>query len=140
VARIDVWCPLPAGAALPCGQLLHCRNASAIFQAGHVLLSIMGDTRRDISLVLPDAATPLDFLVAAYRSEEVPLEMRLEAAKSAALYMHPKLIAIAGMAPRGEVLRLSGGLPLLPGTETQMPQGVVIEGEVIRPEEPDDHA
>jgi hypothetical protein len=41
-----------------------------------------------------DEETPLEFLLAAMRSEDIPLEQRLEAAKAAAPYVHPRLSAI----------------------------------------------
>jgi hypothetical protein len=81
-------------------------------------------------LNLPAEATPLDFLVAVYRDEELPIAQRLEAARTAAPFMHPKLIAIAAIAPEGDPpMRIRGGLPLLPGTQTIMPVDKVIEGE-----------
>ena len=39
--------------------------------------------------------TPLDFLCAVYRNEELPLSVRMRAAQEAAPYMHAKLGAIA---------------------------------------------
>jgi hypothetical protein len=73
-------------------------------------------------LVIPDEATPLEFLTATYRDERVPFDMRLDAAKAAAAYTHPRLIAVHAIAAQGEKIVLSGGLPRLPGTETIMPE------------------
>lgn len=38
--------------------------------------------------------TPLEYLVSIYQDEEQPERMRLEAARSAAPYVHPKLSAV----------------------------------------------
>jgi hypothetical protein len=38
--------------------------------------------------------TPLDFMLGAMRDEEQPINIRLDAAKAAAQYVHPKLSAV----------------------------------------------
>ena len=38
--------------------------------------------------------TPLDYLVAVYQNQKMPERMRLEAAKAAAPFVHPKLSAV----------------------------------------------
>ena len=45
--------------------------------------------------------TPLDYLVAVYQNEKMPERMRLEAAKIAAPFVHPRLSAV-DMDLRGE--------------------------------------
>jgi hypothetical protein len=39
--------------------------------------------------------TPLDYMVSVMRNKKLPLDRRLEAAKSAAPYIHPKLASVA---------------------------------------------
>lgn len=40
------------------------------------------------------SSDPLSFLIAAMRNEELPIDKRLQAARDAAPYLHPKLAAI----------------------------------------------
>ncbi len=42
----------------------------------------------------PDEGTPLEFLTSVFRDEAVDLGMRLEAAKAAAPFVHPRLAAV----------------------------------------------
>jgi hypothetical protein len=61
--------------------------------------------------------TPLDYLLAVMRGENLGLEMRLEAAKAAAPYVHPKLAAIdtTHRGPDGGVLEVRWkGFPVEP--------------------------
>jgi hypothetical protein len=101
----------------------------------------MADDDNGVPLVIdiqlaPDA-TPLDFLTAVYRHSDVPLSMRIDAAKNAAMYKHPRLVAIAAVAPGGEHITVRGGLPALPGATTIMPgEGPVIEGSVVEAKQP----
>jgi len=95
--------------------------------------SIMADDDSGSPLVIdirlaPDAS-PLDFLTAVYRHSSVPLGMRLDAAKNAAMYLHPRLVAIAAVSPQGERFEIKGGLPALPGSPTIMPghEGPIID-------------
>lgn len=102
--------------------------------------SIMADDNSGSPLVIelrlkPDA-TPLDFLTAVYRHPSIPLGMRLDAAKNAAMYLHPKLVAIAAVAPGGERFEIKGGLPSLPGAPTIMPrrESPIIDLKANKPE------
>ena len=45
--------------------------------------------------------TPLEYLLGIMRDEELPIELRFEAAKAAAPYVHPKLAAIEHSGPDG---------------------------------------
>ena len=45
--------------------------------------------------------TPLEYLLGIMRDEELPVELRFEAAKAAAPYVHPKLAAIEHSGPDG---------------------------------------
>jgi hypothetical protein len=86
-----------------------------------------------VDLGLEDDASPLEFLMAVYRSNIVPINLRVDAAKNAAMYVHPKLIAVAAVKTGQEKLMLSGGLPNLPGANVVMPKAKVqIEGEVAK--------
>lgn len=53
--------------------------------------------------------TPLDYMLRVMRSESQPSDIRLDAAKSAAPYVHPKLAAIE--------MTGKGGAPLIPDAE-----------------------
>lgn len=97
-----------------------------------------------IRIEMAPNATPLEFLEAVFRHNDVPLGMRLDAAKNAAQYRHPKLQMHKMLDDTNGPLVIEGGLPMLPGVETRMPQRL-IEGEVVRPAppakpEPDDGA
>jgi hypothetical protein len=48
--------------------------------------------------------TPLDYMLSIMRSESQPSDIRLDAAKSAAPYVHPKLAAIEHTGKGGEPL------------------------------------
>ena len=50
--------------------------------------------RQAADLALQSGDTPLDYLLSVMRDGEAPVEQRLEAAKAAAPYVHPKLSAI----------------------------------------------
>ena len=42
----------------------------------------------------PQAGSPLEFLTSVYRNEALPLDLRIDASKAAAPYVHPRLAAI----------------------------------------------
>jgi hypothetical protein len=93
----------------------------------------VSDDDLKVELGLPDDATPLEFLTAVYQSELLPVNVRLDAAKNAAMYRHPRLIAVAAIKASDEKLYLSGGLPTLPGTTIDMPSNKVqIDGEIVK--------
>ena len=50
--------------------------------------------RQAADLALQSGDTPLDYLFSVMRDAEAPAEQRLEAAKAAAPYVHPKLSSI----------------------------------------------
>jgi hypothetical protein len=50
--------------------------------------------RQAADLALQSGDTPLEYLLAVMRNDAVPAEQRLEAAKAAAPYVHPKLSSI----------------------------------------------
>lgn len=63
----------------------------------------------------------LDFLRAIQRDRKVPLQTRIDAAKAAAVYEHPRLAQINQDMTVGATIRIEGGLPDLPGTNIIMP-------------------
>lgn len=102
-----------------------------------------------VKIVLAEDATPLEFLLAVMRHSDAPLVMRLDAAKTAAMYIHSRKATLR-IEESGKIsLDIKGGLPPLPGTNTvmpddegyQAPSGATIDGatgEVVAEE--DDHA
>ena len=56
--------------------------------------SVNRKTERFHKAVTEYGTTPLDFLLAAMADDENPMPMRLDAAKSAAPYVHPRLAAV----------------------------------------------
>ena len=76
---------------------------------------------RSVRLRLPKNATSLDLLRAVYRHPRLPAEVRIEAAGMALPYEHPRLVMIAPASTEARTIRIVGGLPRLPGTETIMP-------------------
>jgi hypothetical protein len=50
--------------------------------------------RRVADMAAQSETTPLDYLLSLMRDVEAPVEQRLEAAKAAAPYVHPRLSAI----------------------------------------------
>jgi hypothetical protein len=80
--------------------------------------------QRNIRLRLPPNCTALQFLQKVYSHPRIPMETRIEAATQALPYQSPKLIAVVtnNASNSGEqVLRIVGGLPRLPGTDTTFP-------------------
>lgn len=80
--------------------------------------------------VAEEGLTPLDFLLRVMRNAKNPPAIRMEAAKAAAPYVHPKLAQISTQAGQAVTIIVEGGLPKMPGTETIMPKldGPVIDG------------
>jgi hypothetical protein len=53
------------------------------------------EVRRERAIeLIKSGSSPLDFMLAIMRDEKVDLRTRLEAAKAAAQYIHPRLVAI----------------------------------------------
>jgi hypothetical protein len=80
--------------------------------------------QRNIRLRLPPNCTALQFLQKVYMHPRIPMETRIEAATQTLPYQSPKLIAVVtnNNSNSGEqVLRIVGGLPKLPGTNTVFP-------------------
>ena len=50
--------------------------------------------REDLARLIEKEQTPLQFLLKAMNNEKMPFDVRLEAAKSAAPYVHPRLNSI----------------------------------------------
>jgi hypothetical protein len=71
---------------------------------------------RKPQLDLPHDADAKEFLLAAFRSDAMPLELRMQAAAAVAPFVHappaPKLVA--DIAPGERVVVIIGGLPALP--------------------------
>jgi hypothetical protein len=65
--------------------------------------------------------TSKDFLRAVYTCSRLPMSTRIEAAKAAAAYEHPRLQQVASDITAGVRLIIEGGLPNLPGTNVIMP-------------------
>lgn len=62
-----------------------------------------------------------EFLRAVYTCWKLPMSTRIEAAKAAAAYEHPRLQQVASDITAGVRLIIEGGLPNLPGTNVIMP-------------------
>ncbi len=89
-----------------------------------------------VNITVGPDCSPLDFLQAVMRCNEVPLFIRQDAAKAAAQYIHPRLLAVSTAETGSLVVKVEGGLPQLPGTNTIMPgedinRGKTIEGEIV---------
>jgi hypothetical protein len=75
-----------------------------------------------VDLPIPDDCTPLEFLTGVMQFKKLPVIMRLDAAKNAAYYVHPRMMAVRVDEGGGKLeLDIHGGLPALPGTATIMP-------------------
>ena len=57
------------------------------------------------AMVAAGGDTPLDFLLAVMRGNDAPLDVRLEAAKAAAPYVHPKLASVTLKGDEDEPVR-----------------------------------
>jgi hypothetical protein len=79
--------------------------------------------QRNIRLRLPLSCTALQFLQKVYTHPRIPMETRIECAIAAMPYQTPKLLAVVTNSsnPGEQVLRIVGGLPKLPGTDTVFP-------------------
>ena len=69
--------------------------------------------RKDIKAV--------EFLQATYRCEQLPMSVRIEAARNAAPFESPRLAQTTQDVTAGITIHISGGLPNLPGTNIIMP-------------------
>lgn len=65
-------------------------------------------TAAKAAAVAASGLTPLDYLLGVMRNEQAPRDTRLEAARAAAPYVHPKLASIDHHGPGG------GAIPLAP--------------------------
>lgn len=68
----------------------------------------------------PDLSS-LEFLRAVQRDQKLPMSVRIDAAKAAAVYEHPRLAQVNQDMTVGATIRIEGGLPDLPGTNIIMP-------------------
>ena len=62
----------------------------------------------------PDEGTPLEFLTATYRDNTVPFDLRLEAAKAAAPFVHPRLAAVTLRGDEDNPVRVVERIELVP--------------------------
>ena len=88
----------------------------------------MADNPKEGEILGPDpkpyddpSLSSKDFLRAVYTCSRLPMSTRIEAAKAAAAYEHPRLQQIASDVTAGVRLIIEGGLPALPGTNVIMP-------------------
>jgi hypothetical protein len=79
-------------------------------------------SQRNFRLRLPEDCDGLQFLQAIYKHPKIDLDVRIEAAVAALPYQKPRLVAFVqqGLAPTQRI-EIVGGLPRLPGSETQFP-------------------
>jgi hypothetical protein len=64
----------------------------------------------------------LEWLHAVRNDRKMPMSVRIDAAKAAAVYAHPRLAQVNQDMTVGATIRIEGGLPQLPGTNIIMPQ------------------
>jgi hypothetical protein len=64
----------------------------------------------------------LEWLHAVRNERKLPMSVRIDAAKAAAVYAHPRLAQVNQDMTVGATIRIEGGLPQLPGTNIIMPQ------------------
>jgi hypothetical protein len=80
---------------------------------------------KNYRLRLPKDCDGLDFLMAVVRNPKIDLDVRIECAVAALPYQKPRLIAVVQQpgngAPVERVIRIVGGLPRMPGTNTIIP-------------------
>jgi hypothetical protein len=69
-------------------------------------------TAAKAAAIAASGLTPLDYLLSVLRDEANPPAMRIDAAKSAAPYVHPKLSSVELAGKDGELVRVER--PLLP--------------------------
>lgn len=83
----------------------------------------------EVKIEVEDGCTPLEFLTKVYKHPDVSIFLREDAAKAAAQYTHPRLVAVAATVGNKLRIEITGGLPPLPGTATVLPP--VIEGVAV---------
>lgn len=66
--------------------------------------------------------TSLEFLKAVQRDRKLPMSVRIDAAKAAAVYEHPRLAQVNQDLTAGVRIIIEGGLPPMPGTNIIMPK------------------
>lgn len=69
-----------------------------------------------------EGLTPLDYLLRVMRNPRNEVDVRVDAAKAAAPYVHPKLAQINTNGTNIVTIIVEGGLPAMPGSPTIMPQ------------------
>ena len=62
----------------------------------------------------PDEGTPLEFLMSVFRDPAAPFDVRLEAAKAAAPYVHPKLASVTLKGDEENPVRVIERIELVP--------------------------
>lgn len=60
-------------------------------------------TAAKAAAVAASGLTPLDYMLLVFRDESLPAELRLDAAKAAAPYVHPKLQPVDGKTGSSEI-------------------------------------
>ena len=70
------------------------------------LVSRLPEKADEPPVVLPENATPLDFMTAVYRDPDQPISRRLSAAIAAAPFVHPKLAVAVTLDSEGFAKRL----------------------------------
>jgi hypothetical protein len=63
---------------------------------------------RQLQAAVAGGAMPLDFLLSVVRAEALPIELRLDAARAAAPFMHHKLSALQHVGQDGGPIRVQG--------------------------------
>jgi hypothetical protein len=83
---------------------------------------VMG-REKNIRIRLPENFTAYDFLKKVIGHSRVDLHTRIAAAVACLPYEKPRLIAVmpSGTGPSEQVIRVVGGLPRMPGTNTIFP-------------------
>jgi hypothetical protein len=79
---------------------------------------------KNVRLRLPRDCSAYDFLRAVIRNPRIDINTRIAAALGCLPYEKPRLIAVVqdnGSNPNERVIRIVGGMPRLPGTDTIMP-------------------
>jgi hypothetical protein len=80
-------------------------------------------------------ASPLDFLKAVYQCKRLPIELRIEAAREALPFVHPRLVAVMTSNASPQQIVIRGGLPALPGSNILMPANSSTPQPAITPVE-----
>lgn len=67
-----------------------------------------------LAKLIKDKKTPLDFMLSVMTNVNMPLHLRMDAAKSAAPYVHKKQVAVEGNGPGGSFIHQHrGGVMLI---------------------------